>query len=121
MASSAALIDGRQGRTPHLAKDGLADEGQLPRKAVGRFWAESVLGGGRLDEAQDLLEAGRRGRESGPVSPQVHLDALYNVGPLRSLRFGLLGPEAHEQEEVGEAVEGGVCEVGESTPLKSST
>ena len=75
-------IDGRQGRTPHLAK------------AVGRFWAEAR------------------------VAP-VHLHALYNVGPLRSLRLGLLSPEAHEQEEVGEATP--PARSGESTPLKSST
>ena len=121
-APPAARASGRTGRptgrsTSHrwapmpLAEDGLVDKVQLPRKAVGRVWAEAVLGGGRLDEAQDLAEAVRRGRQSGPVSPQVHLDALHDVGPLRSLRFGLLSPEAHEQEEVGEAVEGGVCEV----------
>ena len=88
-----------------------------------RRWAESglrrfsaVAVWMRPDEAQDLLEAGRRGRQSGPVSPQVHhLNALHDVGPLRSLRFGLLSPEAHEQEEVGEGVEGGVCEVRESS------
>ena len=68
---------------------------------MGRVWAEAVLGGGRLNKAQDLLEAGRRGRQGGPVSFQVHLDALHDVGPLRFLRFS---PEAHEQEEVGEAV-----------------
>ena len=77
-------IDGRQGRPPHLAEDGLVDEVQLPRKAVGCVRAEAVLGGGCLDEAF------RRGRQSGPVSPQVHLDALHDVRPLRSLRFGLL-------------------------------
>ena len=53
------------------------------------------------------------GARVAPREPQVHLDALHDVGPLRSMRFGLLGPEAHEQEEVGEAVEGGVCEVRE--------
>ena len=76
-----------------------------------RVRAEAVLGDGRLDDAQDLLEAFRRGRQGGTVSPQVNLHALYDVRPPRFLRLGLLGPEAHEQEEVGEAVEGGVREV----------
>ena len=49
--------------------------------------------------------------QCGAISPETELNALNHVGPPWFLRLGGLCAQPHEQEEVGKAVEGGVCEL----------
>ena len=96
----------------------LVDKVKFALQAVGCLRGEAVLLDGRLNHADNLFEALPSWCQGGAVASQAELDLLDHVGSPEFLRLGRLSPEQHEQEQVGEAVEGGVCEVRGIHPVE---